>query len=181
MVPLIIFGVLSFIIIFVSRKPLRSLNAHGVYRFVSWECIAWLLVCNVPYWFSNILGIWQLISWSFLFYASYLVIAGIVEMKHAGGTDTSREEHLFEFEKTSELVTSGIFKYVRHPLYASLVFLTWAICLKKPDWILVAISGVSTVFLFLTAWVEEKENITYFGAKYKDYMKHTKMFIPFVF
>lgn len=31
---------------------------------------------------------------------------------------------LFAFEKTSTLVYSGIFKYIRHPLYSPLIFLT---------------------------------------------------------
>ncbi len=29
--------------------------------------------------------------------------------------------------------------------------------------------------------VEERENINFFGAEYVEYMRHSKMFIPFVF
>jgi protein-S-isoprenylcysteine O-methyltransferase Ste14 len=39
----------------------------------------------------------------------------------------------------------------------------------------------ATIFLILTAKREEIENIEYFGEKYREYMKSTKMFIPSVF
>jgi len=90
------------------------------------------------------------------------------------------EETLFEFEKTSELVDTGIFKTIRHPLYSSLIFLTWGIFLKQPTAFLLVISVLSTVFLYLTAISDEKECIRYFGEKYVEYRKRTKMFIPMV-
>jgi protein-S-isoprenylcysteine O-methyltransferase Ste14 len=40
---------------------------------------------------------------------------------------------------------------------------------------------ICTGFLVATARVEEGENIRYFGDEYVDYMKHSKMFVPFVF
>jgi protein-S-isoprenylcysteine O-methyltransferase Ste14 len=43
------------------------------------------------------------------------------------------------------------------------------------------ISILSTVFLFITSKIEEKEDIEYFGDKYIDYMKNSKRFIPFFF
>jgi len=39
----------------------------------------------------------------------------------------------------------------------------------------------ATVFLVATAKIEERENIRFFGAPYQQYMKGTKMFIPFMF
>ena len=39
---------------------------------------------------------------------------------------------------------------------------------------------VNTIAIILTAIVEEKEMITRFGDAYREYMKETKMFIPFV-
>ena len=37
------------------------------------------------------------------------------------------------------------------------------------------------VALFLTAQAEEKDMIEAFGQRYRDYMKTTKRFVPFVF
>ncbi|MHB9143104.1 MAG: methyltransferase family protein, partial [Paludibacter sp.] len=76
---------------------------------------------------------------------------------------------------------SGVFKHTRHPLYGSLIFLSWAIFLKNPTLFLSVISLISTILLYYTSRYDEKECINYFGDKYSDYMKHTKMFIPFIF
>ena len=67
------------------------------------------------------------------------------------------------------------------PLYASLLFLTWGICLKQITLLLFLISIISTLFLFLTAIFDEKECLKYFGEKYKTYMKRSKRFVPFIF
>ena len=49
------------------------------------------------------------------------------------------------------------------------------------SWIGTALAVVASLFLTLTARTEEAENIRFFGAAYEDYMKRTKMFVPFLF
>jgi protein-S-isoprenylcysteine O-methyltransferase Ste14 len=39
----------------------------------------------------------------------------------------------------------------------------------------------ATLFLVATARIEEAEDVRFFGAAYQEYMKQTKMFIPFLF
>lgn len=39
---------------------------------------------------------------------------------------------------------------------------------------------VTLIFLIFTAKIEEKENMKFFGIDYEEYIKKTKMFIPFV-
>jgi protein-S-isoprenylcysteine O-methyltransferase Ste14 len=102
-------------------------------------------------------------------------------MKRAGKTEKSRKaDSLYHFEKTTELVDSGVFKYIRHPLYSSLIFLTWGVLLKNVNIYLIIVAIVSTVFFYLTSITDEKECIAYFGEKYSNYMKRTKRFIPFI-
>lgn len=178
---LAIFIVLSIPIVVLSRKTMFKTRSHGFYRFFSWECIAWLLACNYKAWFENPLSTEHLFSWIFLSIGVYLVIAGAILLKKAGKASGDRDkEALFQFEKTSELIDFGIFKYIRHPLYSSLIFLTWGIFLKNPTVPLSIVAVLSTVFLYLTAIFDEKECIQYFGDVYREYMKRTKMFIPFV-
>jgi len=178
----IIFGVLSLLIIFISWRTLFNTKSHGFYRFFSWECMAWLFAVNYKFWFVDPFSINQIISWILLIYSLYLVIAGLLLMKKIGKPHQIRDEkNLFGFEKTTELIDSGVFKYIRHPLYASLIFLTWAIYLKNPTDILFIIALLSTVFLYLTSKFDEKECLNYFGDKYREYMTQTKMFIPFIF
>ena len=179
MLNLIIFGFLSVPVVIVSWRTLLSPGSHGFYRFFSWECIIWLLAFNYNVWFKDPFSLHQILSWVLLFFSVYLVITGVIQMKKSGKPNSNRNEKtLYQFEKTSVLIETGIFKYIRHPLYSSLIFLTWGILLKNPDFHLLLVSFISTAFLYLTARCDEKECIEYFGNDYLEYMKRTKMFIP---
>jgi protein-S-isoprenylcysteine O-methyltransferase Ste14 len=182
MVKFLLFGLLSLPVILVSRRSLLSPGNHGFYRFFSWECILWLLVNNVPFWIEDPLSFRQIISWLLLFSSIYYVAAGTTLLVKKGRPDTTKErDNLYSFEKTTELVDKGIYRYIRHPLYGSLLLLTWGVFLKHTTPSLFLISFISTLFLYLTALADEKECISYFGWKYLDYMKRSKRFIPFVF
>jgi protein-S-isoprenylcysteine O-methyltransferase Ste14 len=91
------------------------------------------------------------------------------------------EPHLLAFEKTSALVTTGIYQYIRHPLYSSLLLLTWGAFFKAPTWYGGLLAMVSTLFLYATARADEAECVRFFGREYWNYMSHTKRFIPYVF
>ncbi len=178
----IIFGILSVGIIFISWRTLLNIRSHGFYRFFGWELLLWLLVNNFKFWFSNPLSINQLMSWTLLLFSLYLLIAGILLMKEVGKPANTREsKNLYQFEKTSRLIDSGVFRYIRHPLYASLIYLTWGIFLKNPTIILLFVALLASIFFYLTMLFDEKECIEYFGDEYREYMKCSKMFIPFIF
>ena len=178
---LIIFGILSLPLIIISWRTLFNVKSHGFYRFISWECIIWLFANNYKYWFEDPFKLNQILAWILLIVSAFLVITGVLLMKKLGKANKRRnEDTLYQFEQTTELIDVGIFKYVRHPLYSSLMFLTWGIYLKSPSLHLLFISLLSTLFLYLTAIFDEKECIQYFGNKYIDYMKRSKRFIPFL-
>lgn len=176
------FLALSIPLVIISRKSILKPGSHGFYRFFGWEGLLCLTIRNIRYWFQDPFSIPQVISWVFLFYALYLVIAGVLLLHRKGNAHAERDDPaLYSFEKTTELVDTGIYKYIRHPLYASLLFLTWGVFLKHPAPLLVAATLFSSVMFYLTARRDEKECVGYFGDAYNDYMKKTKMFVPFVF
>ncbi len=182
MIKSVFFILLSIPLVIVSWRSLFNPRNHGLYRFLSWECIILLAVNNIEFWFRKPFSINQVFSWLFLIFSLYLVVVGAIMMKKSGKPlQTRKDGSLYTFEKTTTLVEKGIFKYIRHPLYSSLLFLTWGIYLKNPEIPLSIFTVASTVFLYLTARFEEKENISYFGDEYKAYMAGTKMFIPFIF
>jgi len=173
--------ILSLLLIVISWRTLFDTRRHGFYRFFSWECIIWLYVTNYKFWFIDPLGMKQILSWIFLFWSAYLVIAGALLLKKSGKPLQNRKENnLYQFEKTSELVDRGIFRYIRHPLYSSLLFLTWGIFLKNTSFPLLIVAVLSTVFIYITAIYDEKECIRFFGDHYREYMKSSKRFIPFI-
>ena len=164
----LIFGILSIPVILLSLRGLSRLKSHGFYRFFSWECIIFIFAANYKYWFVNPASFLQIVSWICLILSAYLVTAGVIKLKKAGKPGRGREDHsLFRFERTSELVQEGIYKYIRHPLYSSLLFLTWGIYMKNTTLLLLVPAILSTLFLFLTARFDERECIEFFGEKYK--------------
>jgi len=178
----IIFIILSLPIVVLSRKYIFNPKTHGFYRFFSWECIILLFSVNYEFWFREPLTLPHLISWILLIVSVYLIIAGPLELSRKGKSEKIRnDQELFEFEKTTKIVDSGIYSFIRHPLYSSLLFLTWGICLKNINILTIIISCISTIFLFLTAIQDEKECLLFFGESYKIYMKKTRRFIPYLF
>ena len=181
MIKLIIFLICSLYILFVSWKPLKDLSSHGFYRFFVFELVIVLFLLNVDYWLDYPLSLQQIISWIFLFGSIYPVLAGLRLLKIIGKPDQHLEsETNYKFEKTTNLVTTGIYKYIRHPMYASLFYLGWGIFFKHIEVVQTVVLILLVIFLYLTARYEEKENIKHFGDEYSTYMKKSKMFIPFV-
>lgn len=179
---LVAFALLTIPLVIVSYRSLIRRRGHGFYRFFAWEGMAWLIVSNIPFWFRDPFRIPQLFSWLMLFVSLYFVFSGAILLKKKGKADSIRKDQtLMSFEKTTELVDSGIFRYIRHPLYSSLLFLTWGIFLKNPTPVLAVVALFSSLMLYLTAAKDEGECMKYFGEPYREYMKKTKMFIPFVF
>jgi protein-S-isoprenylcysteine O-methyltransferase Ste14 len=183
MIKLIAFVVVSIGLIYISRASLREPRSHGFYRFFAWEFIVALFLLNMNAWFHNPLSWHQLIAWFLLIACIVPLVFGIRSLATQGKPVQQREgePQLLAFEKTSTLVTTGVYHYIRHPLYSSLLFLTWGIFFKAPSWPGGLLAIAATLFLIATAKSDEAECIRFFGPAYQAYMKRTKMFVPFVF
>lgn len=167
---------------YLSRKSLSQPSSHGFYRFFAWEAILGLILLNLPVWFNDLLSCRQLISWFLLSLSLILAIHGFWLLKQVGQPDGQRAgETELPLEKTTQLITIGAYRYIRHPLYGSLLLLAWGIFFKSPAWIGAGLSLLATLFLYATAKTEERENLRYFGTAYQEYMKKTRMFLPFIF
>lgn len=178
----ILFVLATIGITWVSRSSLRDVLFHGFYRFFAWETILILFLVNMNYWFVDPFSLRQIISWSFLIVSLMLIYQGVQLLRRKGGLDQERNDPaLVGIEKTTELVTTGVYHYIRHPFYSSLLFLGWGILLKNVNWIGILLAVLTTILLIITAKKEEIENIQFFGENYQEYMKRTKMFVPFIF
>jgi protein-S-isoprenylcysteine O-methyltransferase Ste14 len=178
----IVFIVASIAIAWISRASLRDFRSHGFYRFLAWEAMLVLVLLNINYWFYEPFSAHQIIAWLLLIISLFPVIYGVQLLHQADKSESERSDpSLMGFEKTTELVTTGIYRYIRHPLYSSLLFLTWGVFFKQPSWLGVCLAAMATLFLSITAKIEEAENIRFFGAAYQSYIKQSKMFIPFLF
>jgi len=87
-----------------------------------------------------------------------------------------------EIRQTHELVTTGVYRHVRHPMYAA--FFLWAVAqaLLLPNWIAgpAGLVGFGTLF-GLRVWREERMLEAAFGDAYRAYAARTWRVIPGVF
>lgn len=155
---------------------IRRGRHHGIARFFAFESIALMAVFSINYWFFRPFSPVQIISWILLLLSIYTAIAGFLLLVSRG-----KPRGLVEFEETTKLVTTGMYKYIRHPLYCSLVLLGFGVFLKHISTVQAVLVAVNTIALYITARMEEGEMIRGFGGEYKAYMKKSKMFIPFIF
>lgn len=182
MISTVIFVVGSALIVWLSRRSLLHPDAHGFARFFAFEAIFALMVLNAPHWFEDAFSTQQLASWFLLLVSTVLVVWAVVLLRLFGQshatTDGASE---FEWENTAALVTTGVYHYIRHPMYSALLFLTWGALLKSVSVMTLVLAGVATLAIFATAKAEEAENVARFGQQYRNYMKRTHRFVPFVF
>ena len=182
MTRLLVFLVISAVFATVSRRPLRNPFSHGFYRFLVFETILVLVLLNLPFWFSSPCSPHQLLSWLLLSASIFMVLDGVYLLKKFGGHQQRRESpENFSFENTACVVSKGIYRYVRHPMYSSLLFLAWGAALKHLTGLTLAGALLATALLVVTAKVEERESLAYFGERYGSYSRRTRMFIPFLF
>jgi protein-S-isoprenylcysteine O-methyltransferase Ste14 len=174
MIETILFIAGSIFIIWISVPSLRRPGSHGFYRFFAWEAIWAMFLMKVRGWFVHPFAWYQIISWILLLTSLVPIISGVYLLRHAGKPTDA-------LEATTQLVRSGIYRFIRHPLYASLLYLAWGIFFKSPSLLDGCLAAVTTAFLYATARADETECLVKFGEEYAGYMKKTKMFIPFVF
>ncbi|MDZ7400942.1 MAG: isoprenylcysteine carboxylmethyltransferase family protein [candidate division KSB1 bacterium] len=172
MIKIFIFGLCSILFLLYSWKSLKSYCNHGFFRFFAFEGILILVLLNVNYWFDQPFVFRQIISWLLLTISLVLAIHGFY-LLHIIGKPRQN------FEDTSVLVKVGAYRYIRHPLYASLLAGAWGAWLKHISIVSVLLVLLITGLLYATAKIEEKENLEKFGDAYRDYMKNSRMFIPF--
>jgi protein-S-isoprenylcysteine O-methyltransferase Ste14 len=179
---ILLFILVSGFFMVISRRPLKNPRSHGFYRFFGFEGILILFLLNVPYWFHERFSAPQLISWAMLFSSLYCLSRGVSLLKRRGGRDKREASpENFAFENTAHLVIEGIYRHIRHPMYTSLLLLAWGLFLKHVSLPAVVVTAATTIVLLQAARIEEQENIAHFGNRYRDYMRQTKRFIPFVY
>jgi protein-S-isoprenylcysteine O-methyltransferase Ste14 len=164
-------------VLWISRRSLLRPSSFGFYRFFAVESILTLIVLNAAGWFTRPLAVQQLVSWLLLLTSVIMVIWGSLTLRRLGQPVS---QGAAEFSTTT-LVTTGPYRYIRHPLYASLLFLAWGALLKAVSPWTLALAGIATVALIATAKAEEAATIRQFGEAYRDYMAQTRRFVPFLF
>lgn len=183
MLRLLLLIVGSVAILSLSWRSMQDRRSHGFYRFFAFEMLLALILLNSTVWFKDSLSLRQLISYSLGVVSILLAVEGFRLLRIVGKPSPEASEKTnLAFENTTNLVTVGAYRFIRHPLYASLLALAWCAYLKAPlDLGSVLLAAGVTGFLLGAAISEERENIRRFGSAYADYMTDTRRFVPFLF
>jgi len=84
-----------------------------------------------------------------------------------------------EVREKHQLVTSGVYRWMRHPMYLSLFVYSAGFALVGSNWIVGPSYGISMLVLFSFRVVpEERMMLETFGDDYRAYMATTKRLIP---
>jgi protein-S-isoprenylcysteine O-methyltransferase Ste14 len=169
---IIIVGSLG-IAVFSWWVSIKDKRYHGIFRFFSFESIFILLMLNYGYWFINPFGIPQIVSWILLLASIIVAGVGFYLLKFVGSPAG-------KLENTKRMISVGLYKYIRHPLYLSLILLGFGTFFKHIEIAQVILAVINLASIVATAKVEENELKKRFGIEYKKYMERTKMFIPFL-
>jgi protein-S-isoprenylcysteine O-methyltransferase Ste14 len=85
-----------------------------------------------------------------------------------------------EVSKGADLIKTGPYKLIRHPMYSSVLLVCLGFFLSNLSLVRILFYLLLIIVLTLKVRYEEKLLILHFPT-YKEYMKTTKRFIPFVF
>src|SRR5262249_36649551 len=106
-----------------------------------------------------------------------VMVAGALAIwtfRHLGKniTDTvvTRAEH--------SLVTTGPYRWVRHPFYVAAGTGFLAVSLMTANWFLALMGSLAFILLVVRTRKEEEKLVQRFGDKYREYMHKTGRFVP---
>jgi protein-S-isoprenylcysteine O-methyltransferase Ste14 len=86
-----------------------------------------------------------------------------------------------DVEEKTELITTGLYNYIRNPTYLGLFILDTGVWLIWPTWTVFILN--LTLFLLLEVQVccEEDYLSSVHGDKYREYQKSTNRYLPFIY
>ena len=125
------------------------------------------------------------------FYSTYFtsiwlwlyVVAGLVVKTHTRlGGALKAVMGILDVKDDQTLITSVIFRYIHHPIYAGGVVGIFGFYLAfRSPFVLIAVWIIYFIVFRHRLHFEEKMMIEAFGDEYREYMKRTKRLIPFLY
>jgi len=123
----------------------------------------------------------SVILWMAIISIGVTLLGGIIELlsriqigQYGGPKIVIEDDH--------RLITSGIYRYIRHPQYLGFLLLFFGYSFSMGSLLMTLIITVTFFIIFRSRMVlEEKLLISTFGEKYLAYAKRTKRLIPFVY
>jgi len=149
------------------------LTLRRVFGLALWlSALAYLINPRWIAWASLLLPAWMRWSGAALMAVCVLLIYWVFSSlgKNVTPTVAIRREH--------SLVTSGPYRWVRHPLYTVGFLAFTGLSLLAANWFIFAMLLLSFAVLVRRTPIEERRLIEKFGEEYRTYMQRTGRFLP---
>jgi len=148
--------------------------AYNIFSVISFAPILWLVAVLPDRVLYQIPAPWIYLLLAGQFAAIVLLLAGVL---HTDTLSFVGLRQLFEAkERSSQLVTHGLYRWVRHPLYTAGLLFIWLTPVMSQNTLVVIIAA--TIYIVVGAFFEERKLAREFGAAYAEYKAATPMLIP---
>ena len=148
--------------------------AYNIFSVISFVPILWLMAILPDQVLYRIPAPWMYLSLAGQFAAAVMLVVGVLQ------TDTLSFiglRQVFEGEKRpSRLVTNGLYRWIRHPLYTAGLLFIWLTPIMSQNSLVVTIAA--TIYIMVGAFFEERKLRREFGQTYENYRAKTPMLIP---
>lgn len=148
--------------------------AYNIFSVISFVPILWLMAILPDQVLYRIPAPWAYLLLAGQGAAIVMLVVGVLQ------TDTLSFvglRQLVEGEKrSSQLVTRGLYRWVRHPLYLAGLLFIWLTPVMSRNSLVVIIAA--TIYIIVGAFFEERKLEREFGQTYEEYRAKTPMLIP---
>lgn len=146
---------------------------YNLFAVISFAPILYLMVALPDQMLYQIPVPWSYLMLGGQILSALLLLASVIQtdlLSFAG------LRQLFEEEKRGNLVTGGLYRSVRHPLYTFSLLILWL----SPSMSLnsFAVYASLTIYVLIGIFFEERKLLREFGQEYADYKSSTPMLIP---
>jgi protein-S-isoprenylcysteine O-methyltransferase Ste14 len=127
----------------------------------SFESATGALILNIFFWLG-----WLIVLLS-TFMINHFDLFGLRQVY----LNLSRKEY-----KDVEFKTTGLYKYIRHPLMTGFIIAFWATPLMTVGHLIFAIA--TTAYILIAIQIEERDLVSLHGEQYKSYRHQVSMLLP---
>ncbi len=147
---------------------------YNIFSLVSLLPILWLMLILPDRVLYSVPAPWKYLMLAGQGIAAFLLLYGVLQ------TDTLSFVGLRQLvqpePEAGALVTRGLYRFVRHPLYTAGLLFLWLTPTMTSNQLIVYVCA--TVYIFIGAYFEERKLLREYGAAYAEYKSITPMIIP---
>ena len=148
-------------------------NLFGFFSFLPVLALPPTLPDSVLY---RIPAPWSYLAMTGQFGAVLMLMVGLLQTDTLSFMGIRQLVTIPQYLKEETLVITGLYRWMRHPLYTAGMLFIWLTPVMTINWLALYV-GV-TLYTLVGAYYEERKLVKMFGRAYEDYRKRTPMLIP---